>query len=463
MTRETHSLETLRRPRWWLGSLMLMAGCTILQPIQTPTDDRRFPLPVKQPGDVGAPCVNPGLEGVECRPLPQDLAKFYGDLPRAMWEMDERRRELVGQAAQHTNLNSAYNALLWPLGAFFVAKKLRHPEWSVRDLAAVGIGSYGLLNSGIQDRDKLYLRTAEQMACALAVADGELYRKYEISGSTQDAGAGTQCTDTASGTYCNADSLDRGSVQPPLNYVTENLHTRLHNYRVKLERIWPQLRLKPLPPQESRNTVDQRRDQLLGRGQGAGTKDPLPDLRTYLFGKIRVAERLLEDLAAQQDSLRDAGARLRARRSHLEAALAKALNDRTPALQQPQDVAAQVLQAMQMQQAAAERAAGNVPGGATAQGEQRKKGTAQDYRPDARALDALKDDKLLSELLRHQGPALEGAMAEARRWQQRHEQRMRRAQEGAQALGCTTLTVGQFAAALAARPAASAASASLLP
>lgn len=161
--------------------LGMATGCTILAPIQTPESDRRFALHKNAGAQANLPCMPVNLETPgECKPLEQDIDAFHGGLGRALWETDVRRRELIAQAASHTNINSAYNALLWPLGSYFIAKKIRHPEWSTLDVAAVAAASFGFLGSGIPDRDQLYVKTAARMACSIALFDADLYPKTEI-------------------------------------------------------------------------------------------------------------------------------------------------------------------------------------------------------------------------------------------------------------------------------------------
>jgi hypothetical protein len=100
----------------------MLVGCTIFAPIQTPEDDRRFPL--KGEGQPGTPCVPRSDGGVDCKALIDDIDAFQGGLGRSIWEMDMRRRQLIAQAAAHTNTNATFNALLWPIGAYLVARKI---------------------------------------------------------------------------------------------------------------------------------------------------------------------------------------------------------------------------------------------------------------------------------------------------------------------------------------------------
>lgn len=174
------SWETVRsaRKKRWLATacLGLVTGCTIFAPIQTPQADRRFALKNESKAGQNIPCapINPEHPG-ECRPLEEDIDAFHGGLGRALWETDVRRRELLSQAADHTNLNSTYNALLWPLGAYVIERKIRQPDWRTLDVAAVAAASFGLLGSGIPDRDQLYVRTAARMACSITLFDADLY------------------------------------------------------------------------------------------------------------------------------------------------------------------------------------------------------------------------------------------------------------------------------------------------
>lgn len=435
-----------RRLRWGIVGLALLGGCTIMQPIQTPADDRRFPQPVTRT-DGSAPCVNPELEGLECRPMPEKLNELHGDLPRAIWEMDERRRQLVAQGVERTNVNSTYNALLWPLGAFFVAKALREPNWNVRDLAAVGIGSYGLLNSGIPERDQLYLRTAKRMHCALVVADAGLYRSDAVVRNRDEERA-----TALGGPWCQFQRTEPRLM--PLESVMAQLKVSGGDYGRRLADVLPGLALRSSgAPAASLDAVERRRHEVLGRGTGQGgssvTKEALPALEKALRRNLANAQALLAQLQMQHDSLADAGSRLRQQRSFMEMALAQGLSERTPALLQPQEVARQVLAALKQQ---------TEPGAGTAQSE---KVSGVDAAPSmATLLAALTPDSrsAVAALLRCEGAVLGQSMDEARLWLQRHEKRVQRAINDAAERGCQDGTLAQFAASLA--PAASAPAAS---
>jgi len=163
-----------------LVAALSVGGCTSLAPIQAPKDDRRFALDVASTEPV--PCIDPddGRSRLCDAKLKDSLDTFEGDLAREIWLTDLRRRELAAQGMEKAQLTNAYNALLWPVGAFFIAKKIHHPGWSTLDTAAVAAASYGLLSSGIPDRDKLYLRTSDRMACMMVAFEPLLYRKYQI-------------------------------------------------------------------------------------------------------------------------------------------------------------------------------------------------------------------------------------------------------------------------------------------
>ena len=323
-------VEVYRGSHWRVGRIaapaLLLAGCTIFAPVQTPEDDRRFP--VSFPTTEAVPCVDSSGTGTQCSASIQtSLDDFHAGLGRAMWEMDIRRRQLVGQAAQHTNINSTYNALLWPIGAFFIAKKIHDPTWSTLDTVAVATATYGLLGSGIPDRDKLYLKTSARMVCTMVEFDAELYTEAEIAG-------------TGLSTIPPQKEFSLGEALDDLIQAKEDFIARRDELATKVELQSPGKALV------GSSANDKLRLEAIGKSKTpAALKDPTPDLFFVADKILASADQQLTDGLKLKRQLDSSGTRLRQQRTRIEAALTQALNDRTPALVSPLDRAREIAQA----------------------------------------------------------------------------------------------------------------------
>lgn len=288
-----------------------LAACSQLAPVDVSATDRRFPLRLERvEDDSGArlPCEHIGGPDATCLPLDEDLDLYAGGLGRAMWEMDLRRRELLQKVADQTNLASAYDTLLWPVGAFLIAKKIKEPSWSTVDAAAFGTAAFGIMKAGIPGRDRLYLRAAVQMSCALRLAEADLFPARGSGGLVEQ-------------------------FQDPL----QHLQTKQSAFERRRAVVLAGLTLEPPKPgRKGRNAVEQRRFEALGIATAPkAPADPSAEiiLRSRLpldeSTKVLAAGRLLER------RLLGAGSRLRGERSAIEGALNESLNGRAPAPRDP--------------------------------------------------------------------------------------------------------------------------------
>jgi len=355
---------------WWrptvAGALLLcvvVPGCTVLAPIGTPEHDRRFALDIKDTEEV--PCVDPddGRSRLCTAKLKESLDEYYGDLGRAMWETDLRRRHLVSIGVEKARLANVYNALLWPLGAYFITKKIHHPEWSTLDTAAVATATYGLLNSGIQERDKLYLRSASRMACAMVVFEPYMYRVDRIerhptgkSDEQEVLEVRTRQLDWTIGksdfTVSGYEQVERIGKDParyapdaqPLETLIRRLEWSIRQFEDQRDRVGAVLRASPAKAAtvQTFNSISEVRAEAQGKRKASGGT-PAGNLNGFMTGFLGETARLLANARAQLlDArkslalLRTSGTRLRQIRSRIDFALTDALVAGTPALVTPE-------------------------------------------------------------------------------------------------------------------------------
>ncbi|XHS76643.1 hypothetical protein ACFJGW_12995 [Burkholderiaceae bacterium UC74_6] len=457
-TNRTPLTQRAKRFRLAAGLLTLgvaAAGCTILAPIQEPEHDRRFA--VEFPDSEQVPCVDPDGRSRLCdAKLKDSLDGYVGDLGRAMWETDLRRRRLVTMGAEKAKIANLYNALLWPLGAYFVTRKIHHPEWSTLDTAAVGTATYGLLNSGIPERDKLYVRAASRMACAMVLYEPLLYRRYQIDAPY------------------DVDVIHPETLEGRINRLEETIRA----FRLRRDVLVSTLKASPgkaAPPAEALNSITAVRSAALGRGKAAAGGVPPGDLQTFVNNFQAETDRQLASARSQLTEarttlvlLRSAGIRLRQARGRVDAALNEALMVGTPALVTPEARARDIATALQNHLAATKSFNDKV---ATLR---KQSGTSQDATwtlTDTR-LQALNTDSQQAVLLfwSTRRVSLDDAQELVSKWRADHQERVKLATDAATGMGCSEGTLDEFSrqllqmvndaaeAAVAAAPAASGAS-----
>ncbi len=398
------------------AALTLTLGCTIVQPLPGRQDDRRFPLHAGSPGTSAyAPCVPTDPADTRCAPLAVDIDSFHGGIGRAMWEADQWRRELVALSVERTNLNAMYNALLWPLGSFFLAKKVREPGWRTIDAAAFATASYGLLNSGIPDRDKVYARVATRMACSMAEAEAEVYQL----GLVREAG------------------------DPGLVALTAALGDAIAAHEQARTRVLLSLQRKPSPPPARAGRTDVEKTRLLALGRGGGAAAPPPGpTQAFTDSTAALLKKAKDEWAAADrlaSALGDAGERLKQRRMTLNGALEQGLAGRAAEPRNPFDTARDITQAFEQGIAAERRFISRATG-------QSGSTPAPAWLPTPAQLAGVTEASAREVrgfwLAQHQ--QLERQVALTAHWREVHEARVRSARSHATDLGCTEGDLGSF-------------------
>lgn len=431
LRRSRKAVESSQKKLWLATACLgLVTGCTILQPIQTQQADRRFALNKDANASKNIPCTPVSADQAsECKPLEEDIDAFHGGLGRALWETDVRRRALLAQAADHTNLNSAYNALLWPLGAYVIERKIRRPEWRTLDVAALAAASYGLLSSGIPERDLLYVRTAARMACSITLFDADLYLKKDIT--PQSAG-------------WLGDEANRAPATPSsesFSKMLDGLAQATKNFAAEREDVLLNLKLqKQSVPATGVNPADKARLAAKGLVTAPKTqKDPTRDFIMETDSLLSKAQAQLQAARKLQQQLDDAGNRLRRQRIAIESALTQALNERTPTLQTPGAVATQIAQAFEAGMASERKFVQRV-------NQQSGSARSEDWLPTPAALADLDQNARDSVLRFWSGPRkfLKAKMADMADWTARHDERVRLAKADASSMGCTDGDLAEF-------------------
>lgn len=422
-------------------ALALLTGCTILNPMSLSDTDRRFALPgpkaagTAEASDAGAAC-RPGAADGACEPRPAQLDHYVGTLAQAMWELDLARRALTRDALERSRLNSSFNALTWPAVAFAAAKRLRDPGWSPRDAVALGFAAYHLLGEDVPERDRVYLQTANRLACSLMVSEAYLYEKT-----------------------------------PPVADAPEGFGLRRHANALRLalkshERhratVVPQLKLAPgKTPPEARHPVHALRLQAIGKAPGAvGTSDPATPFLDAL-GQTEVASRATYSLALQvEEDVLDAGTRLRHQHSRIKSAMFAELQNRAPAPSDPLAAARQMVAALDS--AVARKTEADQQATAAGKAQSRKAADNATWEPTPARLKGFSEDaiKAVTVFWWEQEIPLRQARRDTQDWLDAHQRRVAAYRKEARNLGCGDDDFAAFITQLAVRVAVPAPAAS---
>lgn len=336
--------RTQRRLRRRDGSHRLSIGlvalactaCTLFEPVPPEARSARLWQPAGR--DAGA--IRSAEAGSEC----ESPSRFAGDLDLAICVADAQRLAYVEHAAVVLNAEASYNALLWPLGAAAVYEKLRGAgNRSLLLPAALASASYGLMTSGIPDREANYLAAARRLACAIGAAGADLYPRTHV--------------DTRAWPYWQPESPSLVPLEPAVT----TLRTAVANYEA--ERTLLLADAKPRPASATRSSNVTYLDAvfaLTGRGGAAG-RNSVPQLEAETKAKLAGARKRLAQGDALLRRLQSGAAAqsLRQEAADVEAELQQQLAAKAPPPALPANVAATLVAntqaVVQLQGAVAER------------------------------------------------------------------------------------------------------------
>ncbi len=251
---------------------------------------------------------------------------FAGGLGLAMDALDARRIELVGLAAQVSNGNATYNALLYPAGGVAIFEKLRGATNRNLLLPAVGAASlYGFMNSGVVDRERHYLRAAGELHCAIVRSASWLYPQSQI--------------------IADARAAHRPGVEvQALETVLDKLRGALAVFARKRVKLLGELEpVAAKAPATPANSVSAREDAAAGRGRGGSAgSDSRQEINQRTRRQLESAQAVLEELRALRARIAESGLRLRAQATALEQDFQRQLSERVAQPASPDKVAKEI-------------------------------------------------------------------------------------------------------------------------
>lgn len=314
-----------------LGGVLAFTACSITQPVRLPSQSTLF-----AGGQATATLAADSLPAGEATAKASDAALlaaaralvdkadrecgsneaaapqcFAGGLGLAMDALDARRIELVGLAAQVSNGNATYNALLYPAGGVAVFEKLRGATNRNLLLPAVAAASlYGFMNSGVVDRERHYLRAAGELHCAILRSASWLYPQSQIVAPARATGR----PDT--------------DVQA-LQSVLDALRTAQSTFAQKRVKLQGELKPVAAVGPVDKDSVSNRLDAAAGRGRaGSAGSDSRQDIHQRTRRQLETAHAVLEELRALRARIAESGLRLRVQFTALEQDFQRQLSER---------------------------------------------------------------------------------------------------------------------------------------
>jgi len=304
------SQQARRRLAFTVLSVMVLAGCTIVQPVPPSVGGAgaggMMSWSRPAPGDATPECI--------------DRDQFVGGLGEAMCELDAQRIALVRLSADAINEVATYNALLWPLGAGMLYEPLRGAPSSNLLLPAVLMaGAYGFINSGIPGRQQAYLTAAGSLGCAILGASVDLVRKPKSPGPADVA---------------TADVVGDATRVLALREQTGVFEKE----RIKLlSGLRPRASVAGRPAASWADSVT-RKHASTGGGAVSGS-DTRAQVASLTLAQLDTAHATIGQGTALQRRIDGAAMRLRAQRSRIEGVLQDTLASKAPPPADPVSVA----------------------------------------------------------------------------------------------------------------------------
>ncbi|SFP30118.1 hypothetical protein SAMN05443579_11083 [Variovorax sp. PDC80] len=314
-----------------------LSSCTWVAPIPKVDDQGYF-------NALASGRENRSLEelSIDCRErivaikTPDCLAAGLG----TVWaKQDAYRRELLNMARDVINVQATYNTLIYPFGAVTAYESLRGGSNRGLLLSAVaGTAIYALLNSGIPEREKQYLRAAGEMQCSMSWHAQWLYLNSDLYGFStpdvtetrtfrDDAAPGISIT-TVQRVAWSRDTGRRVSLED----AESALSTSIENFQIAQASMIAKLRGKP-GSGPARGALER-----VKFGDGTRGSNTTPQVAQRLNQQVAQARATLKALRRLRGDIEDAAMWLSQDADWIRADLQRRLGEKQPALRTPQEI-----------------------------------------------------------------------------------------------------------------------------
>lgn len=313
------------------GVLMacVLAGCTVLRPVPAPSPPGLFGSEVKFKRPEGAlateeaaPCDGVQWDEELCvRPAIGDL---YAPVASAIFRADQRQLYWRRLAGSGINTNTTFNGLLWPAGAVALYQAAtRTGEGAGRAmlrLSLAGAAAYGLLSSGIPERNKFYLEASRKLSCEILSKSIYVYWDSEVEAMRV---AEVQLR-RAIGEFKHQRLLLLASIRPRSTSTGGGGGGKTSNDQIQeLVRKY-----RPGAP--------------AGGGGGLSVGNPVEAIERHTAERLKDAEAALDELRTLLQNIEGAGLLLHQASEAIESELAQRLEEKAPPPLQPADVVARL-------------------------------------------------------------------------------------------------------------------------
>lgn len=428
--------SSLRAARWLPTAALALSACSILEPIPKADSQGYFGAGTftdatkKQPGT--APTTAPTYPTCANGAHASNAACFADGLGLTMDRQEAKRRELLGMAREVIHTQVSFNALLYPFGAVAIYEKLRGAaNHNLLLPAVVGAAAYGVLGSGIPEREKHYLQTAMELQCSLVWHGQWLYLDRDVTGhgstTTEDEVVTLeQFTDRRSARTIQTTSTYRQRlVSSSLEDVILNLAYRLSTFQKERINLLGMLKGRP-GSAAAAGALEQ-----VKQGSATPGKDRTANVDQRLRQQATLARATLNGLESLRGDIASAAFRLTADADVIQADLQRRLSDKVPALKDPRAVARELLDA-------------NKSLTAKAEADEDRAGLMDPTMP-SEAISGLSETSRAAVVgfSKKQGAELEAAWAVADAWLVKQSQRQAQALRTVKSLPCAESTLAQ--------------------
>lgn len=413
-----------RRVGACVATALALAGCTIFNPVPRSDEDRRFPRgkPIDvQEVDAGK-SPDAFCEGQACVEPPDRMRDYYGGLGVALWSADQERLALNRDGMERTRLNSTFNALTWPVVAWAGAKKLREPDWSVRDAVAIGFALYKLLGEGVPERDRIYLQTANRVACSMFAAEALLYLVPGRGGS---------------------------EIEFELVTLVPDLSGKLDSYELARGDLVGKLVLAPVSAKKPHDALHALRREALGLANGASTVDPVTPMLAAFDQSFKAGNVTLGEARAAKSMVELAASTLKWQVARFKQAMKMELQGRAPPQRDPLSGASEFMDVLEKAVAKQVAAASTA---ASAKAQSRSTGSSQaPWEPTPARLKGLTDPagQEVKKFWAGNEIPLRISRRKTQDWLVLHQRRLAALRTEANSLGCGPKDINDFIAELA--------------
>lgn len=322
----------LLRKRGAVAALLLVVGCTSIQPMPPLPERGIFESPRSQAATQPCAPWQSAVNGACVDAMPT-IGDFYPPTAVALFRAGQTQLEWVRIGSRGVDTDAVYNSLLWPgagysvyRGAFGSGDAMRR---ELLRLGVVAAAAFGILSNRTPGIEGMYFDAAHQLSCESLLATRYLYRTREVTGLVIPQ----RCDlETCGWSTDNMPSI--GATTAELRQVLAALHTARRSLVAELEARSPRAANVETDPVRARLKEVNGSG---GSGKAASVGNPVRDIETLLDKRELEAQTKLDAVGAIRSGIEGAGPRLERRTIAIDLQFRSAIREKSPQLAQLQD------------------------------------------------------------------------------------------------------------------------------